>query len=169
MKDRTDRKTLPEALPAEQKEKNNRVKWYGVVWGIGLLIFQHSMYLLANVIAGWIGIPPFLPKIEAIDDLIPLVPVFVLPYIWSYFFWAMAPMAVSKCEKRYFYNFITAYICSCLFGMLIFIFAPSYMDRAGRTSPSWREIRFSGICCALCTGWTAARSPTISFRVFTAC
>ena len=131
MKDRTDRKTLPEALPAEQKEKNNRVKWYGVVWGIGLLIFQHSMYLLATVIAGWIGIPPFLPKIEAIDDLIPLVPVFVLPYIWSYFFWAMAPMAVSKCEKRYFYNFITAYICSCLFGMLIFIFAPSYMDRAG--------------------------------------
>ena len=57
MKDRTDRKTLPDALPAEQKEKNNRVKWYGVVWGIGLLIFQHSMYLLANVIAGWIGIP----------------------------------------------------------------------------------------------------------------
>ena len=95
MKDRTDRKTLPDALPAEQKEKNNRVKWYGVVWGIGLLIFQHSMYLLANVIAGWIGIPPFLPKIEAIDDLIPLVPVFVLPYIWSYYFWAMAPMAVS--------------------------------------------------------------------------
>lgn len=114
-------------VPAEEKRKN-RVRWYGVVWGIALLIFQHSMYLLANVIAGAIGLPAFSPK-TAIDDLIPLVPVFILPYVWSYVFWAMAPMAVSKCEKRHFYNFVAAYVTACLFGMLIFIFAPSYMDR----------------------------------------
>lgn len=68
-----------------EKKKNNRVKLYGVFWGIGLLIFQHSMYLLANVIAGAIGIPAISPK-TAIDDFIPLVPIFILPYVWSYVF-----------------------------------------------------------------------------------
>lgn len=115
-------------LVSTEEKKNNRVKLYGVFWGIGLLIFQHSMYLLANVIAGAIGISAFSPK-TAIDDFIPLVPIFILPYVWSYAFWAMAPMAVSKCEKRHFYNFVAAYVSACLFGMLIFIFAPSYMDR----------------------------------------
>ena len=79
-------------------EKKNKVKLYGVIIGIVTLALQHGIYLLANELAGLIGIPAFLPKINAIDNLIPIVAIFIIPYVWSYIYWAMAPMAVSKCE-----------------------------------------------------------------------
>ena len=111
------------------EKKNNRVKLYGVIIGLVTAVLQHGIYLLANEIAGWIGIPPFLPKIEAIDDLIPIVAVFVFPYVWSYLYWAMAPMAVSKCDFRHFLDYLASYLFACLAGALVLIFAPTYMDR----------------------------------------
>lgn len=112
-----------------KEEKENRVKLYGVILGIFALALQHGIYLLANEIAQLVGVPPFLPKIEAIDGLIPIIPVFILPYVWAYVYWAMAPMAVSKCKLPHFLNYLATYLFACLFGAIILIFAPTYMDR----------------------------------------
>lgn len=109
--------------------ENNKIKPYGIFWGIFLLAAQHCIYLLANDLAGLIGNTPFLPKIDAIDGLFPVVTVFIIPYVWAYLFWGMAPMAVSKCDRDYFYDFLAGYIFSCLLGALILTFAPTYMDR----------------------------------------
>lgn len=110
-------------------EKNStRVKLYGVILGIVTAILQHGVYLGANALAGLVGVTPFLPK-TPLDDLIPILPIFILPYVWSYLFWAMAPMAASKCEIRHFKNYMASYLFACLFGALILIFAPTYMDR----------------------------------------
>ena len=109
--------------------KENKVKWYGVVIGIVTALAQHGIYTLGNVIGQWVGITPYSPKIDCIDNLFVLLPVFIVPYVWSYLYWAMAPMAVSKCEVGHFKNYLASYFWACAFGMVILIFAPTYMDR----------------------------------------
>lgn len=113
----------------KEKEHKNKVKVYGVIIGLVSLALQHGIYLLANEIAGWVGVTPFLPKIEAIDGLFPIIPIFILPYVWAYAFWGMAPMAVSKCKLDYFLDYLAAYLLACIMGAVILIFAPTYMDR----------------------------------------
>lgn len=112
-----------------QNQKENRVKLYGVVLGIITLALQHGIYLLANDLAHVVGVTPFLPKIDAIDGAIPIVSVFIIPYVWAYVFWGMAPMAVSKCKFDHFLDYLAAYMFACLLGGLVLTFAPTYMNR----------------------------------------
>ena len=105
-----------------------RVKGYAIVIGILYLILQHCFYLAGHYLASWFGIAPFLPKIP-LDDMIPIVSVFIIPYIWSYVYWAMGPMAVSMCEKRHFADYMAANLVACVAGMLVLAFFPTYMDR----------------------------------------
>lgn len=108
--------------------KSIGIQKYGVIAGIGTLVLQHAVYLLAHVLSGMTGIEPFSPK-TAIDCAIPIIPIFIIPYVWSYVYWAMAPMAVSKCEESHFRRYLSAYLLSMLMGGVILIFAPTYMDR----------------------------------------
>lgn len=112
-----------------EKKETNRIKKYGIVMGITTLVLQHAIYLLSNEIAKLVGGTPLLPKIAYIDDVIPLIPLFILPYLWSYFYWGMTPMVVSKCDRDHFWDYIASYMFACLFGALILIFVPTYMDR----------------------------------------
>ena len=112
----------------EKTEKTNRVKGYAIVIGIAYLILQHAFYLLGHYLATWFGFTPFLPKI-ALDDMIPIVSIFIIPYVWSYAYWAMGPMAVSKCEKEHFADYMAANLVACLAGVLALAFFPTYMDR----------------------------------------
>ena len=61
--------------------------------------------------------------------MIPLTSIFIIPYVWSYAFWAMGPMAVSKCEKEHFKDFMASCLVSCIAGTLALAFFPTYMDR----------------------------------------
>ena len=110
------------------EKKNNRIKSYAIWIGILYLIMQHGIYMIGHYLALWLGFTPFLPKI-ALDDRIPIVSVFIIPYIWSYAYWAMGPMAVSKCEKEHFADYMAASLVSCLAGVLVLAFFPTYMDR----------------------------------------
>ena len=113
---------------AEKKE--NRVKLYGIILGLVTLALQHGIYLLANELAGVVGNPSIYPKIVEIDDKIPLVAVFILPYVWAYAFWGMAPMAASKCKLDHFLNHLATYLFACVIGAIVLTFVPTYMDRA---------------------------------------
>lgn len=141
---------------------DTRVKRYGIVAGIVLLALQYAVYLSAHYIALFIGIEPFSPR-TAPDSLFPLVPLFIIPYIWSYFYWAMAPAAVSKCEERHFLNYIAAYLLSLLAGAAVLIFAPSYMDRAaaGLTDPS-----LTGPASELLRFWYTLDGSDTAFNLF---
>ncbi len=112
----------------QTETKNNRIKGYAIWMGILYLIMQHSLYLVGHYLALWFGFTPFLPKI-ALDDKIPIVSAFIIPYIWSYAYWAMGPMVVSKCEKEHFADYMAANLVSCLVGVLALAFFPTYMDR----------------------------------------
>ncbi len=61
--------------------------------------------------------------------MIPIVSVFIIPYIWSYVYWAMGPMVVSKCKKDHFADFMAAVLVACTAGMLVLAFFPTFMDR----------------------------------------
>lgn len=110
-------------------KKENSVKTYGIIIGLVSLALQHGIYLLAHELAQVVGITPFLPKIDAIDGNIPIIPIFIIPYVWSYVYWGMTPMAVSKCKFEHFLDYLAAYMFACIFGALILIFLPTYMDR----------------------------------------
>lgn len=105
-----------------------RITWTAIIIGIAYLILQHAFYLAGHHLAEWIGFEPFLPKISW-DDRIPLVSVFIIPYIWSYIYWAMGPMVVSLCEREHFADYMAANLISCLSGVLVLAFFPTYMDR----------------------------------------
>ena len=111
-----------------KQKKPNRVKWYGIVIGIIWAVLQHEIYLWGHDLAGVIGFEAFYPKMP-IDDLIPLVSVFIIPYVWAYASWAMAPMAVSKCEKEHFKDYMAANIVACIAGMIALALMPTYMVR----------------------------------------
>lgn len=71
----------------------------------------------------------FCPKIPAIDNLFPVIPVFVIIYIFSYVFWIYGPMAVSKTKPENFINYVIGLICAYSISFIIFAFFPSTMDR----------------------------------------
>lgn len=108
-----------------------RIPWWGYVFGIGYFALQYGMYRLANylsVVSGTIAYA-WECKTPFIDDLIPVIPVFVIPYIYSYIFWIMGPVAVSLTKKRNFINYILGLTLAYFIGFLIFWLIPSYMDR----------------------------------------
>ncbi|MBQ7173190.1 MAG: phosphatase PAP2 family protein [Clostridia bacterium] len=114
--------------PTIPDRKKNRIKGYAVIIGILTLILQHAFYLAGHYLASWFGIPPFSPKIP-LDDFFPIISIFILPYVWSYAYWAMGPMVVSKCEKQHFADYMAANLFACIIGMLLLAFFPTYMDR----------------------------------------
>ncbi len=144
------------------QQKQNKIKVYGIVIGIFMLAFQHGVYLLANEIAGLVGITPILPKIS-LDYLIPIIPIFIVPYIWSYIFWAMAPMAVSKCEKEHFLNYMAAYFLALFIGGLILVFMPTYMDRVAE---GLTDVSRTGIFAKLMRFWYTLDGGDMAYNLF---
>ena len=146
----------------ERTERENRIKWYGIVIGILSALAQHGIYLLGHALAGVIGNEPFLPKIPAIDDLIPVVPIFIIPYVWSYLYWAMAPMAASKCKKDHFLDYLAAYLFACIAGMLVLAFAPTYLDRIAEGLYAPR----SGFFAELMRFWYSLDGSDMAYNLF---
>ena len=88
----------------EEKQNETKIKKYGIVLGFVMFAFQQGVYFLSNTISGLLGIKPYLPKVDAIDDAIKIVPFFIIPYFLSYPYWAFAPMITSKCKKEHYFD-----------------------------------------------------------------
>ena len=112
----------------------NRIKAiprYGWILGAVYFGLQYGMYRLANWISNLTGTVSwaFVPKIPFIDDRIPVVSIFVVIYVFSYVFWIFGPIIASLTEKENFINYIIGLSAAYIVGFLIFVFAPTYMDR----------------------------------------
>ena len=105
------------------------IPWYGWVLSIGLFVLQYFLYLLAPIISNALGLTSVCPKIDKLDNLIPQVKIFVIPYVFSYAFWICGNLAVSITSKENFINYIIGLVSAYLIGFLIFIFLPTYISR----------------------------------------
>ena len=114
------------------KDRIKAIPKYGWILGFVYFGLQYGMYRLANWIANLTGTVSwaFIPKIPCIDDKIPVLSIFVVIYLFSYLFWMGGPIIASLTEKDNFINYIIGLSAAYIIGFLIFIFAPTYMDRA---------------------------------------
>ena len=103
---------------------------YGWIIGVVLFALQYGMYRLAIVLSEWTHTIDyaFIPKIP-FDDAIPLLPLFVIIYIFSYAFWVIGMIIVSKTSKANYINFLFVILISYLIGFLILWLWPTKMDR----------------------------------------
>ena len=146
-----------------ESKRENRVKLYGVLIGVFSALFQHVFYVFGNAAAQLIGITPVLTKIPAIDNAIPIIPIFIIPYAWAYIFWAMAPMAVSKCKFDHFLDYLAAYLFACIAGMLILIFFPTYMSRVAE---GLFDLPRTGILYRLMNFWYMHDGGAMAYNLF---
>lgn len=114
-----------------------KIPGWGWLAGVAYFILQYSIYRLADFITRVTGTinRAYAPKIPVIDDAIPVIAPFVVIYLFSYVFWICGPMAVSLTGKKNFINFVIGLSAAYLIGFLIFIFSPTYMDRAAEGLP----------------------------------
>ncbi len=104
---------------------------WGWAFGFGYFALQYGMYRLGAWLSRVIGTIDyaFPCKIPVIDDLFPVIPVFVVIYLFSYVFWICGPIAVSLTAKRNFVNYICGLSLAYVIGFLFFVFLPTCMDR----------------------------------------
>ena len=113
-------------------ERIKAIPLYGWILGIVFFILQYSMYRLADWLSRVFGTIQwaYIPKIPIVDDLIPVIPFFVIFYLFSYIFWIFGPIIASLTDKKNFINYIIGLSAAYIIGFLIFLFGPTFMDRA---------------------------------------
>ena len=104
---------------------------WGWLFGIGFLALEGGVYELSAWLSHALGTDAwaFACKIPAIDDRIPLLPVFAVVYVYSYAFWVFGTAAVSLTRRRNFANYCLGLALAYLIGLLFFLFLPTRMDR----------------------------------------
>ncbi len=111
--------------------KVKSVPRWGLMFGIALFAIEVFLYVVGGIVSRYIGteIPLFDCKIPVIDDRIPILPGFALIYVFSFVFWPLGSVAVSMTEKRNIVNYTVGLTLGFLIGFVLFIFAPTVMDR----------------------------------------
>jgi len=103
----------------------------GWITGFGFFGLQFGLYQLAKLIimntCGLAGC--WVPKLPG-DDAIPLLPIFVIPYAWSWIVWMFGGISASLTKKEHYIDWIITISTAYLIGFIIFCAVPTYMNRA---------------------------------------
>ncbi|MBQ7702903.1 MAG: phosphatase PAP2 family protein [Firmicutes bacterium] len=91
--------------------------------------FQYACYRVAYYISLWVNVTPISVKLP-LDDMIPLVSVFIIPYIYAFFFWISGLVIISRCDRQHYSDYLAANLICCLITTVILVAFPAYMDRA---------------------------------------
>lgn len=119
----------------EEKQKYSFIKrlkqvpWWGWLAGFLSLVIQAIFYYLSNFLAGAFGFTPISTKVAVIDNAIPIIAVFAIPYVYSYIFWISAGAVASLSGKEQFKKYIIGQLSAYFICFVIYIFMPTYMDR----------------------------------------
>lgn len=102
---------------------------YGILTGLLLILYEALVYGFSSRLSALLGFTPFSCKIDAVDDMIPVIPVFILIYFWAYVFWITTPVAIMKTGREHMADFIFTYLITFLLGGIFMVFFPTSMDR----------------------------------------
>lgn len=105
---------------------------YALIIGVAYVLLQGILYGLALFLSRLIGTSSlaFCPKIPIIDDVFPVIPVFILIYLASFAFWSIGIAAVSFTGRKRFINYLIGLTLANYLTFLILLALPTYMDRA---------------------------------------
>lgn len=123
---------MPGKLLKQNLEKIRAIPRWGWLVGPCCMAICETFYLTAPLIASAIGSAEHAiePAIPAIDGVMPLIPAFVLIYIYSYYFWIKGLNTVSLTERKNLVNTLCAFFASFVTAYFIYIFLPTKQDRA---------------------------------------
>ncbi len=131
-----------------QNNSRKNIIW-GLLIGILLIVYEVLIYGFSSRLSASLGFVPLSCKIAEIDDLIPVIPVFIIVYFWAYVFWITTPVAIVKTGREHTADFIFTYLITFLLGGIFMVFFPTSMDRAaegiydnGRNGVFWSLMRF---------------------------
>lgn len=112
-------------------ERVRAIPRWGWAFGLLYLALEYGLYRLGAYFSIRLGTASyaFSCKIPVIDDRIPLSPVFVIIYLFSYVFWVCGTSAAALTGRKNFINYIAGLSLAYGIGFLFFVFLPTCMDR----------------------------------------
>ncbi|MBO7376124.1 MAG: phosphatase PAP2 family protein [Clostridia bacterium] len=113
-------------------DRLSKIPLIGWLAGPLTVAFEFSMYEIAMLInsSGSAAARSVIPKIDAIDGLIPFIPVFIFGYVFSYGFWIVSPVLTSLDSRRNTWNYLLGIAISVIVGFTLLTVFPTRMDRA---------------------------------------
>ena len=113
-----------------EEELNKKTKIIiGIILSLLCLGFQALTYKAADFFINIFNLNYNIPKIDKIDNLIPLLTIFIVPYILAYVYWIIAPVCASIVNIKHLLNIILAYIIINIIAFIIFLIYPTYINR----------------------------------------
>lgn len=112
-----------------QSDSRNKIYVFSLVPAIILLLMHVFCYKLSVPLSEAFSIHTYVPKIAAIDDLIPIVPVFITVYVGAYLFWLVCPIINSMASRERYADYIIGFAMAYVIGMIIMSLFPATMDR----------------------------------------
>ena len=142
------------------------VPLYGWIAGVGFFAAQWGLYRLAHLICVSLGTfdDAVLLKIPAIDDAFPVVPIFVVIYLYSFVFWVLGPVIASRGSKKNFINYVITITAAYLVGFIVLVCLPTYMDRAAEGLMDYADK--SGLLNQVLYSVYASDGGQIAFNLF---
>lgn len=127
-------------MPKKENRPRRKQILAGFLLSVLLLCITDILYRIPFQHAAAPGVRVYNVKIPAIDDRIPVIPVFFFGYIWSYAYWFFAPFFILRTGKKKTWEFVVTYIVTLLVCFLILYFFPTKIDRVaeGLWDPSLR-------------------------------
>ena len=112
-------------------DKLKQIPRYGWIIAVVLFILDTTSYYFGTLFSRLFGTISWqiAPKIPFIDDKIPFIAIFVIPYLLSYAFWVMGSAIVSLTEKKNYVDYIVSMSIAYFIGFLFFFLMPTYLDR----------------------------------------
>ena len=78
--------------------------------------------------------------IGVIDNWIPIVPFFLIPYVFFYFYTVLGPAFIARIDKKVFVRHISAWIIGSLIGFVSFVLFPTWVVVEGFNPHSFWEM-----------------------------
>ncbi len=113
------------------REMIRRLPLWAVIAGPVILALQYGVYLLGELVSHLAGTDQwsFACKIPFLDDLIPLVPAFIVIYVLSFVYWIGEYIIIALTGKHHYINFLYVLAVCYAICFLCFVFMPTCIDR----------------------------------------
>jgi len=107
----------------------NRIYLFSIIPGLILIMMHILCFKVSIPLSQKFAIVNYIPKIPAIDDLIPIVPVFITVYFFAYLFWLICPVLNSQAPRQRYADYIIGFAAAYIIGGIILSLFPATMDR----------------------------------------